>query len=82
MSQPILKAAAGVAALAAIAFGASAIASGRNDRSSASGPAAPFGAPPGARNGLPPAAGIPPRAAPPSGHDSRSGGPTSNGSSS
>jgi hypothetical protein len=67
MSQQILKAAAGLAALAAIAFGASAIASGSNDRSTASGPAAAFGGvpggPPGAQNRMPPAG--PNGAAPP-----------------
>jgi hypothetical protein len=79
MSQPILKAVAGVAALAAIAFGASAIASGSNHRSGAGGAAAAFGGPPGpgpgarngaapgTRNGLPPAGanGAPPPGAGP-----------------
>jgi hypothetical protein len=62
MSQPILKAAAGVAALAAIAFGASAIAGASgNSQSSAGGPMGAVGAAPGA--GGPPAGG-PPAGAP------------------
>jgi hypothetical protein len=62
MSQPILKAAAGVAALAAIAFGASAIAGASgNSQSSAGGPMGAVGAAPSA--GGPPAGG-PPAGAP------------------
>jgi hypothetical protein len=67
MSQSILKAAAGVAALAAIAFGASAIAgaSGSSNRSGAA-----TGGPPGAARGAPGASGNftgPPGGAPPGG---------------
>ncbi|MEA2410794.1 MAG: hypothetical protein QOC77_1355 [Thermoleophilaceae bacterium] len=60
MSQSILKAAAGVAALAAIAFGASAIAgaSGSSNRSGAA-----MGGPPGAASGAPGAPGGAPGAA-------------------
>jgi len=54
MSQSILKAAAGIGALAAIAFGASAIASGNKSSSgSVAGPGAQGGQPPG-MNGAPP----------------------------
>jgi hypothetical protein len=53
MSQSILKAVAGIAALAAIAFGASAIASG--NKSSTGSVAGPAGAgPPGMNGGAPP----------------------------
>jgi hypothetical protein len=63
MSQSILKAAAGVAALAAIAFGASAIASGnKSSTASVAGPGAPAqgmnGGPPPGMNGAPPAGGM------------------------
>jgi hypothetical protein len=51
MSQRVLKAVAGVAALAAIAFGASTIASGSN---SSTGSVAASGAPPGVQGGAPP----------------------------
>ena len=61
MSQSILKAAAGVAALVAIAFGASAIAGASRSSSVAGGPAA-GGMPLG-----PSAAGGPPRGGPPPG---------------
>jgi hypothetical protein len=70
MSQPILKAVAGVAALAAIAFGASAIAS-----SSKSGTASVAGGPAGMN-------GVPPRGAggaPPPGAAGRLGGPGGSG---
>jgi hypothetical protein len=58
MSQTILKAAAGVAALAAIAFGASAIAGASN--SGSSGGAAAMGGPPGMGGGPPGVNGAPP----------------------
>jgi hypothetical protein len=55
MSQSILKAAAGIAALAAIAFGASAIASGNKSSStSVAGPGAQGGQPPGMNGARPP----------------------------
>jgi hypothetical protein len=65
MSQSILKAAAGVAALAAIAFGASAIA-GASGSGSGSGSAALAGRPGGMPGGAPPngARGGPPPGAP------------------
>jgi hypothetical protein len=73
MSQPILKAAAGVAALAAIAFGASAIAGASgNSQSSARGPMGAVGAAP--RAGGPPAGG-PPAGGPPAGAPRRGVGP-------
>src|SRR3954468_8028584 len=75
MTQSILKAAAGIAALAAIAFGASAIASGSKSNN-ASFAGAPPGmaaggangqAPPGANGQVPPATGQTPQGAPPAG---------------
>jgi hypothetical protein len=61
MSQPILKAVAGVAALAAIAFGASAIASGSGNSTQPGPPtgAPPAGAPPSGVPGGPPPQGGP-----------------------
>jgi hypothetical protein len=64
MSQTILKAAAGVAALAAIAFGASAIAGASNSGSSGAaamgGPPGMAGGPPGVNGGPPGVNGAPP----------------------
>jgi hypothetical protein len=57
MSQSILKAAAGIAALAAIAFGASAIASGSKSNSAAVTGAGPPGAMQRGANGGPPPGG-------------------------